>query len=97
MLNNSSLQIYSNEIIDGQIDLNNATGQTWGIEIDNQNTNVLITNNEITNNVGAGIGTDSGTTGTNFLITGNNIYNNGTNLLGLSGTGIQESGDCFTP
>jgi parallel beta-helix repeat protein len=97
MLNNSSLQIYSNEIIDGQIDLNNATGQTWGIEIDNQNTNVLITNNEITNNVGAGIGTDPGATGTNFLVTGNNIYSNGTNLFGLSGTGIQESGDCLTP
>jgi parallel beta-helix repeat protein len=97
MLNNSSLQIYSNEIVNGQIDLNNATGQTWGIEIDNQNTNALITNNEITNNVGAGIGTDSGTTGTNFLITDNKIYNNGTNLFGLSGTGIQETGDCFTP
>jgi len=97
MLNNSSLQIYSNEIIDGQIDLNNATGQTWGIEIDNQNTNVLIMNNEITNNVGAGIGADGGASGTNFLITGNNIYNNGTNLFDLPSNGIQESGDCFTP
>jgi hypothetical protein len=97
MLNNSTLQIYSNEIIDGQIDLNNATGQTWGIEIANQNTNVLITNNEITNNVGAGIGADPGASGTNFLVTGNDIYNNGTNLFGLSGTGIQEAGDCFTP
>jgi len=97
MPNSSSLEIYSNEIIDGQIDLNNATGQTWGIEIANQNTNVLITNNEVTNNVGAGIGADFGTTGTNFLITSNNIYNNDTNLFGLSGTGIRESGDCFTP
>jgi parallel beta-helix repeat protein len=97
MLNNSSLQIYSNAIIDGQIDLNNATGQTWGIELANQNTNVLITNNAITNNVGAGVGADDGATGTNFLITGNNIYSNGTNLFGLTGTGIQESGDCFTP
>jgi parallel beta-helix repeat protein len=33
MLDNSSLQISSNEIRDGQIDLNNATGQTDGIEI----------------------------------------------------------------
>ncbi len=96
MLNNSSLQIYSNQIINGQIDLNNATGQTDGIEIANQNTNVIITNNEITNNLGAGIAPDPGTTGTNFRITGNNIYNNGVNLYGLSGTGIQESGDCFT-
>ncbi len=63
----------------------------------NQNTNVLITNNAITNNVGAGVGADDGATGTNFLITGNNIYSNGTNLFGLTGTGIQESGDCFTP
>jgi parallel beta-helix repeat protein len=97
MLNNSALQIYSNEITDGQIDLNNATGQTWGIEFANQNGNVLITNNEITNNVGAGVGADGGATGTNFLITGNDIYSNGINLFGLTGTGIQESGDCFVP
>ena len=96
MLNNSSLQIYSNQIINGQIDLNNATGQTDGIEIANQNTNVTITNNQIANNLGAGIAPDPGTTGSNFRITGNKIYNNGVNLYGLSGTGIQESGDCFT-
>ncbi|MGA9980351.1 MAG: right-handed parallel beta-helix repeat-containing protein [Candidatus Sulfotelmatobacter sp.] len=96
MLNNSSLQIYSNQILNGQIDLNNAAGQTDGIEIANQNTNVTITNNEITNNLAWGVGADPGTTGTNFLITGNNISNNGINLYGLSGTGIQESGDCFT-
>jgi parallel beta-helix repeat protein len=96
MLNNSSLQIYSNQIINGQIDLNNATGQTGGIEIANQNTGVMITNNEIANNLGAGIYADPGATGTNFLITGNSIYNNGVDLYGLSGTGIQESGDCFT-
>ena len=96
MLDNTSLQIYSNEIIDGQIDLNNATGQTDGIEIADPNEDVTITNNEITNNLGAGIGADAGTTGTNFQITGNKIYNNGTNLYGLSGTGIQELGDCFT-
>ena len=93
MLNNSSLQIYSNQIINGQIDLNNATGQTDGIEIANQNTNVTITNNQIANNLGAGIAPDPGTTGSNFRITGNKIYNNGVNLYGLSGTGIQESGD----
>jgi len=97
MLNNSSLLIYSNEIRDGQIDLNNATGQTDGIEIANPNEDVTITNNEITNNLGAAIGADPGTTGTNFQITGNKIYNNGTALYGLSGTGIQELGDCFTP
>jgi Right handed beta helix region len=97
MLNNSSLQIYSNQIIDGQIDLDNATGQTDGIEIANQNTNVTITNNQITNNLGWGVGADGGATGTNFLVTGNDIYNNGINLFGLSGAGIQESGDCFTP
>ena len=97
MLNNSSLQIYSNEIRDGQIDLNNATGQTSGFEIANQNEGVTITNNEITNNLGAGIGANPGAIGTNFLITGNKIYNNGTNVSGLSGTGIQELGDCFTP
>jgi len=96
MLDNTSLQIYSNEIIDGQIDLNNATGQTDGIEIADPNEDITITNNEITNNLGAGIGSDPGTTGTNFQITGNKIYNNGTNLYGLSGTGIQELGDCFT-
>jgi parallel beta-helix repeat protein len=96
MLNNSSLQIYSNQIINGQIDLNNATGQTDGIEIANQNQDVTITNNKITNNLGAGIGADPGTTGSNFRITGSKIYNNGLNLYGLSGTGIQESGDCFT-
>jgi len=96
MLNNSSLQIYSNQIINGQIDLNNATGQTDGIEIANQNINVTITNNQIANNLGWGVGADPGATGTNFRITGNNIYNNGVNLYGLSGTGIQESGDCFT-
>jgi parallel beta-helix repeat protein len=56
MLDNMSLQIYSNEIIDGQIDLNNATGQTDGIEIADPNKDVTITNNEITNNLGAGIG-----------------------------------------
>jgi parallel beta-helix repeat protein len=97
MLNNSSLQIYSNQIINGQIDLNNATGQTSGIEIANQNDNVTITNNEITNNLGTGIGANPGAIGTNFRITGNKIYNNGTNLYGLSAAGILESGDCFTP
>jgi parallel beta-helix repeat protein len=96
MLDNTSLQIYSNQIIDGQIDLNNATGQTDGIEIADPNEDVTITNNEIANNLGAGIGADPGTTGINFQITGNKIYNNGTNLYGLSGTGIQELGDCFT-
>jgi parallel beta-helix repeat protein len=97
MLNNTSLLIYSNQIIDGQIDLNNATGQTGGIEITYQNTNVIITNNEIANNLGIGIGTNPGVTGTNFWISGNKIYNNGINLYLLPGTGIQESGDCFTP
>ena len=98
MLNNSSLQIYSNEILDGDIDLNNATSQTVGIEIANQNANVLITNNAITSNLGGGIGADPDASGTNFLITGNDIYNNnGANVFGLYGTGIQESGDCFTP
>jgi len=96
MLNNTSLQIYSNQIIDGQIDLNNATGQTDGIEIANQNTEVMITNNIIANNLGDGIGADPGATGMNFQITGNKIYNNGGSLYGLSGTGIQEAGDCFT-
>ncbi len=93
--NNSSLQIYSNEIRDGQIDLNNATGQTGGIEIW-QNQDVIITNNEITNNLGPGISANPGTMYTNFLITGNKIYNNGINLYNISGTGIQELGDCFT-
>ena len=96
MLDNTALQIYSNQIIDGQIDLNNATGQTDGIEIADPNQNITITNNEIANNLGAGIAADPGTTGTNFQITGNKIYDNGTNLYGLSGTGIQELGDCFT-
>jgi parallel beta-helix repeat protein len=96
MQDNSSLQIYSNEIRNGQIDLNNANGETCGIEIADPNSDVIITNNEITNNLGAGVAPDPGTTGTNFLITGNKIYNNGTNISPLSGTGIQESGDCFT-
>jgi hypothetical protein len=95
MLNNTSLLIYLNQIIDGQIDLNNATGQTDGIEIANQNTNVMITNNLIANNLGLGIQADPGTTGTNFLITGNKIYNNG-GSVDVLGTGIQEAGDCFT-
>jgi parallel beta-helix repeat protein len=96
--NNSSLQIYSNEIRDGQIDLNNATGQAGGIEIW-QNEDVIITNNEITNNLGPGVSANPGSIYTNFLITGNKIYNNGngTNLYNISGTGIQELGDCFTP
>jgi parallel beta-helix repeat protein len=97
MLDNTFLQIYSNEIINGQIDLNNATGQTSGIEIADPNQDVRITNNIIANNLGAGIGPDPGTTATNFQITGNKIYDNGTNVAGLSGTGIQELGDCFTP
>ena len=97
MLNNSSLQIYSNEIRDGQIDLNNATGQTGGIEISNQNDDITITNNEVTNNLGVGVGANPGAIGTNFQITGNKIYNNSPNLYGLSGTGIQELGDCLTP
>jgi parallel beta-helix repeat protein len=97
MQNNSSLQMYSNEIRNGQIDLNTATAQTDGIEIANQNQDVTITNNAIANNLGAGIGADPGAIGTNFRITGNKIYSNGTNLYGLSGTGIQELGDCFTP
>lgn len=96
MVNNTSLLIYSNQIIDGRIDLNNTAGQTDGIEIGDPNEDVTITNNEITNNLGAGIGANPGTTGTNFQITGNKIYNNGTNFYGLSGTGIQELGDCFT-
>jgi hypothetical protein len=96
--NNSSLQIYSNEIRDGQIDLNNATGQAGGIEIW-QNDNVIITNNEVTNNLGPGMSADPGSTYTNFLITGNKIYNNdnGINLYNISVTGIQEVGNCFTP
>ncbi len=96
MLDNSGLHIYSNQIINGQIDLNNATGQTGGIEITDQNTDVTITNNIVANNLGIGIGTNPGVNGTNFRITGNKIYNNGTNLYLLPGTGIQESGDCFT-
>lgn len=96
MLNNTSLLIYSNQIIDGQIDLNDATGQTCGIEIANQNTNITITNNIIANNLGVGIAPDPGTTGTNFIVSGNKIYNNGANVGVLTGTGIQESGDCFT-
>lgn len=96
MLNNTSLLIYSNQIIDGQIDLNNAVGQTSGIEIANQNTDVTITNNIIANNLGDGIGTDGGATGTNFIISGNKIYNNGTNVYLGGSTGIQESSDCFT-
>jgi parallel beta-helix repeat protein len=64
MLNNTSLLIYSNQIINGQIDLNNATGQTDGIEIANQNTGVTITNNIIANNLGWGVGADPGSTGT---------------------------------
>jgi hypothetical protein len=97
MLNNTGLLIYSNQIIDGQIDLNNATGQTGGIEIANQNTDVMITNNIIANNLGGAIEGDPGTTGTNFWISGNKIYNNGGTVEGISGTGIQEAGDCFTP
>jgi len=96
MLNNTSLLIYSNRIIDGQIDLNNANGQTGGIEIANQNTDVTITNNIIANNLGVGIGTDPGATGTNFIISGNKVYNNGINVGLFDSTGIQESGDCFT-
>jgi parallel beta-helix repeat protein len=99
MDHNSSVQIYSNEITHGQIDLNNANGgQTQGIEIGPQNANVLITNNEITNNLGGGIGAILGSAA-NSLITGNNIYNNSGhgNIFGLDGTGIQEAGDCFTP
>jgi parallel beta-helix repeat protein len=93
--NNSSLRIYSNEIRDGQIDLNNATGQAGGIETW-QGEDVIITNNEITHNLGPGISADSATIYTNVLITGNKIYDNGPpNLYGLGGTGIQESGDCF--
>jgi hypothetical protein len=96
MLNNTSLLIYSNQIIDGQIDLNNATGQTGGIEIAYQNADVTITNNEIANNLGNGIGPDPGATGTNFVISGNKIYNNGVNVELSGSTGIQEAGDCFT-
>ena len=81
---------------DGQIDLNNATGQAGGIEIW-QNKDVIITNNEVTNNLGPGMSADPASTYTNFLITGNKIYNNGTNLYDISGTAIQEVGDCFTP
>jgi parallel beta-helix repeat protein len=97
MLDNSSLQIYSNEIRDGHIDLNNATGQTDGIEISEQNQDVLITNNEITNNLGGGILANPGVVGSNFVITGNKIYNNGVNLYQVPGAGIQEFGDCFSP
>jgi hypothetical protein len=97
MLNNTSLLIYSNKIINGQIDLNNATGQTGGIEIANQNTNVTITNNIIASNLGVGIGPDPGAIGTNFIISGNKIYNNGLNVDLGGSTGIQEAGDCFTP
>jgi parallel beta-helix repeat protein len=96
MLDNTSLQINSNLIINGQIDLNNATGQTDGIEIDDSNAGVTITNNSISNNLGAGILADPGTTATNFQITGNKLYDNGTNFYGLAGTGIQESGDCVS-
>ena len=96
MLDNSSLRIDSNEIRDGQIDLGNATGQTDGIEITDRNQDVVIVNNEIANNLGAGIGANPGASGTNFQITANKIYGNGTALFGLSGTGIQESGDCFS-
>jgi len=96
MLDNTSLQVYSNEIRDGQIDLNNATGQTDGIEIGEQDQDVTITNNEITNNLGPGIVANVGTMGSNFLISGNKIYNNGINLYQLAGSGIQEVGDCFT-
>jgi parallel beta-helix repeat protein len=97
MLNNTSLLIYSNQIIDGRIDLNNANGQTSGIEIANQNTDITITNNIIANNLGVGIGPDPGSTGTNFVITGNKIYNNSTNVNLFYGTGFQVFGNCFTP
>jgi hypothetical protein len=97
MINNTSLLIYSNQIIDGQIDLNNATGQTGGIEITSQNSDVSITNNVIANNLGIGIGTNPGVIGANFIISGNKIYNNGINVYLVTSTGIQEGGDCFTP
>ena len=97
MLNNTSLLIYSNQIIDGRIDLNNTKGNTSGIEIADQNTDVTITNNIIANNLAAGIGPNPGSTGTDFVITGNKIYNNGTNVNLFYGTGFQEVGDCFTP
>jgi len=97
MLDNTSLLIYSNQIIDGRIDLNNANGQTSGIEIANQNTDVTITNNIIANNLGVGIGPDPGSIGTNFVITGNKMYNNSTNVNLFYGTGFQVFGNCFTP
>lgn len=58
---------------------------------------MTITNNEITNNLGAGIGVNPGTVVSNFLITGNKIYDNGTNLYQVAGSSFQEIGDCFIP
>jgi hypothetical protein len=90
MLNNTSLLIYSNQIIDGQIDLNNTIGQTDGIEIANQNTNVMIRNNIIANNLGAAIGVDSGSTGTNFVISGNKCTATAQTFTGCPAQGFRK-------
>jgi hypothetical protein len=94
ILNNDRMRITSNQILDGRIDAGNARDQAWGIELDARQNDVLIENNEIANNGGAGIYATSSTVASNLRIVGNKLYGNGRVFVGLGMAAL--SGNCFT-
>ena len=98
ILVNNHFLIESNRILDGVIDLNNATGQVSGIEMDRELQNVTIRNNDIANNRAAGIGMNPGVSQPGkIVITGNNLFGNGVPFAGLENRPIEISSNCTQP
>ena len=98
ILISNHLLIGSNRILDGVIDLNNATGQVGGIEMDRSLHDVTIRNNEIANNRGVGISVNPEASDlANIVITGNNLFGNGVPLSGFENRPIEVSNNCLSP
>ena len=94
---NDHLRVESNQFLNAIIDLNNATGQAGGLEIQGDCQNTFVSNNEFAHIRGAGAAADPGVILTNFVISGNKLYDNGINFYGFDRTGAQIAGNCFTP
>ncbi len=96
IVNNSHLTIASNEIVLGQIDLNNANGDVCGIEINDRQSDVLIDNNFIAYNKVTAITANPGAALSNFVVSRNKVVNNGLPFW-FEGTQPVLTANCFTP